>query len=133
MRSWLRLMPCSRSPADLLRRPAHLAQLRLDLAPQWRGQLTGLTPYCLSCLSLRFRLLEPIAALTPIAVHLAAHRALTDAQKAGDAFLAGPALAQRINLAAILIRYSSVLAHRQPLAITRGYPFIASLNYALGS
>jgi hypothetical protein len=43
-------------------------------------------------MSLRFSLLEPIAALTPITAHLSAHRALTDAQNAGDAFLAGPRL-----------------------------------------
>ena len=42
---------------------------------------------------------------------------LTDTQNAGDTFLAGPTLAQRINLAAILILYSPVLAHRQPLTI----------------
>jgi hypothetical protein len=42
-------------------------------------------------------------------------------------------LAQCINLAAILILYSPVLAHRQPLAISRGYPIIASLNYALAT
>jgi hypothetical protein len=41
-------------------------------------------------------LLEPIAALTTIAVNLPAHRALTDAQNFGDAFLARPTLAQRI-------------------------------------
>jgi hypothetical protein len=87
----------------------------------------------LSCLSLRFSLLEPIAALTPITAHLSAHRALTDAQNAGDAFLADPALAQGINLTAILVRYSPVLPHRQPLAMSRGYPFIAPLNYALDS
>jgi hypothetical protein len=34
---------------------------------------------------------------------------LTDAQNFGDAFLARPTLAQRINLAAILILYSSYL------------------------
>ena len=56
---------------------------------------------------------------------------VTDAQNAGDASLAGPALAKRINLAAILIPYSPVLAHRQPLAISRGYSFVASSNYAL--
>jgi hypothetical protein len=75
------------------RRPAHLAQLGLDLTPQRRGQLaglTGLTPYRLACLSLRFRLLEPIAALTPIAAHLSAHRALAYAQNFGDAFLGWP-------------------------------------------
>ena len=44
-----------------------------------------------------------------------------------------PALAQRINLTAILVRYSPVLPHRQPLAMSRGYPFVASLNYALDS
>src|SRR5580704_19066122 len=108
--------------ADLLRRPAHVAQLRLDLTPQRRGQLAGLTPYRLACLSLRFRLLEPIAALTPIAAHLSAHRTLAYAQNFGDAFLAGPTLAQRINLAAILIPYPPVVAHRQPLEISRGYP-----------
>src|SRR5947207_927619 len=108
MRSWLSLMPCSHS----LRRPAHLAQLRLDLAPQRRHQLARPTPYRLSCLSLRFSLLEPIAALTPIAAHLSAHRALTDAQNAGDAFLADPAPAQRINLTTILVCYSSVLPLR---------------------
>jgi hypothetical protein len=47
--------------------------------------------------------------------------------------LARPTLAQRINLAAILILYSPVLAHRQPLAISRGYPIIVSLNYALAT
>src|SRR6516164_4128587 len=62
--------------ADLLRRPAHLAQLCLDPTPQRRSQLAGLTPYCLACLSLRFRLLEPIAPLPPIAAHLSGHRAL---------------------------------------------------------
>src|SRR5207342_2905023 len=98
-------------------RPAHLAQLRLDLAPQRRRQLAGPTPYRVSFLSLRFSLLEPIAALTPITAHL----------------LADPALAQRINLTAILVRYSPVLPHRQPLAMSRGYPFVASLNYALDS
>jgi hypothetical protein len=67
-------------------------------------------------------LLEPIAALTPIAAHLSAHRALTDAQNAGDAFLADPAPAQRINPTTILVCYSSVLPHRQPLEISRGYP-----------
>ncbi|MGA2313076.1 MAG: hypothetical protein ABSF87_12015 [Xanthobacteraceae bacterium] len=119
--------------ADLLRRPAHLAQLRLDLTARRRRELAGLTSYRLSCLSLGFRLLEPIAALTTIAVNLSAHRALTDAQNFGDAFLARPTLAQRINLAAILILYSPVLAHRQPLAISRGYPIIASINYALAT
>jgi hypothetical protein len=89
--------------------------------------------YELDALSLGFRLLEPIAALTTIAVNLPAHRALTDAQNFGDAFLARPTLAQCINLAAILILYSPVLAHRQPLAISRGYPIIASLNYALAT
>ena len=83
-------------------------------------------------MSRRFRLLEPIAALTSIAAHLPAHRALTDTQNARDAFLAGPALAQRINLAAILIPYSRI-AHRQPLAISRGYPFVALLDYALAT
>src|SRR5712691_2776900 len=97
--------------ADLLWRPAHLAQLRLDLTPHWLRQLARLTSYRLPRLSFRFCLLESIAALTPIAAHLPAHCALTDAQNAGDAFLTGPALAQRINLAAVLIRYSSVLAH----------------------
>src|SRR4029077_11475490 len=87
-----------------------------------RHQLARPTPYRLSCLSLRFSLLEPIAALTPIAAHLSAHRALTDAQNAGDAFLADPATAQRINLTTILVCYSSVLPHRQPLKISRGYP-----------
>src|SRR6516162_8354995 len=62
--------------ADLLRRPAHLAQLCLDPTPQRRSQLAGLTPYCLACLSLRFRLLEPIAPLPPIAAHLSGHSAL---------------------------------------------------------
>ena len=61
------------------------------------------------------------------------NRALTDAQNFGDAFLARPTLAQRINLTAILIFYSPVLVHRQPLAISRGYPIIASLDYALDS
>jgi hypothetical protein len=96
-------------------------------------EFAGLTSYRLPCVSLGFRLLEPIAALTTIAVNLPAHRALTDAQNFGDAFLARPTLAQRINLAAILILYSPVLAHRQPLAISRGYPMIASLNYALAT
>src|ERR1022692_444321 len=114
-------------------RPAHLAQLRLDLTPDRRRELAGLISYRLSCLSRRFRLLEPIAALTSIAAHLSTHRALTDTQNARDAFLAGPALAQRINLAAILLPYSPVLAHRQPLAISRGYPFVALLNYALAT
>ena len=45
-------------------------------------------------------------------------------------FLAAPALAC-INLAAVLIRYSPELAHRQPLAVSRGYSFVASVNYAL--
>ena len=103
------------------------------VSAQQHRELAGLTSYRLSCLSLRFRLLEPIAALTTIAVHLPAHRALTDAQNFGDAFLARSALAQRINLAAILILYSPVLAHRQPLAISRGYPIVASLNYALAT
>jgi hypothetical protein len=58
---------------------------------------------------------------------------LTDAQNFGDAFLARPTLAQRINLTAILIFYSLVLVHRQPLAISRGYPIIASLDYALAT
>ena len=49
--------------------------------------LRGLTSYRLSCMSRRFRLLEPIAALTSIAAHLPAHRALTDTQNARDAFL----------------------------------------------
>ena len=71
-----------------------------------------------TCLSLGFGLLEPIAALTTIAVNLPAHRAMTDAQNFGDAFLARPTLAQCINLAAILILYS---------------PIIASLNYALAT
>ena len=102
---------------------SHLAQLRLDLTARRRRELAGLTSYRLSCLSLGFRLLEPIAALTTIAVNLPAHCALTDAQNFGDAFLARPTLAQRINLAAILILYSPVLAHRQPLVISRGYPF----------
>jgi hypothetical protein len=53
---------------------------------------------------------------------LSAHRALTDAQNAGDAFLASPALAQGINLTAILVRYSLVFADRQSLAMSRGYP-----------
>ena len=96
--------------ADLLRRPAHLAQLRLDLTARRHRELAGLTSYRLPCLSLGFRLLEPIAALTTIAVNLPAHRALTDAQNFGDAFLARPTLAQCINLAAILILYSPVLA-----------------------
>ena len=90
--------------------------------PQRRRQLAGPTPYRLSCLSLRFSLLEPVAALTAITAHLSAHRALTDAQNAGDAFSAGPALAQRINLTAILVCYPPVLPHRQPLAMSRGYP-----------
>ena len=60
-------------------------------------------------------------------------RALTDAQNFGDAFLARPTLAQRINLTAILIFYSPVLVHRQPLAISRGYPIITSLDYALAT
>jgi hypothetical protein len=47
--------------------------------------------------------------------------------------LARPTLAQRINLTAILILYSPVLVHRQPLAISRGYPIIASLDYALAT
>ena len=95
--------------ADLLRRPAHLAQLRLDLTARRYRELAGLTSYRLPCLSLGFRLLEPIAALTTIAVNLPAHRALTDAQNFGDAFLARPTLAQRINLAAILILYRRYL------------------------
>jgi hypothetical protein len=119
--------------ADLLRRPAHLAQLRLDLTSHWRRQLAGLTPYSLSCLSLRFCLLETIATLTSVAAYLSAYCALAHAQNFGNAFLAGPTLAQRINLAAVLIRYSPVLAHQQPLAIPRGYSDIASPNYALGS
>ena len=125
--------PASRGGADLLRRPAHLTQLRLDLTAHRRRELAGLTSYRLSRLSLRFRLLEPITALTSIAAHLSTYRALTDTQNAGDAFLAGSALAQRINLAAILIPYSPVLTHRQPLAISRGYPFVALLNYALAT
>src|SRR4029077_5179868 len=64
---------------DLLWRPAHLAQLRLNLAAHQRRELAGLTSYRLACLRLRFRLLEPIAALTAIALNLPAHRALTDA------------------------------------------------------
>ena len=118
---------------DLLWRPALLAQLRLNLAAHQRRELAGLTSYRLACLRLRFRLLEPIAALTAIALHLPTHRALTDAQNFGDAFLARPTLAQRINLTAILIFYSPVLVHRQPLAISRGYPIIASLDYALAT
>jgi hypothetical protein len=38
------------------------------------------------------------------------NRALTDAQNFGDAFLARPTLAQRINLAAILILYCYILS-----------------------
>jgi hypothetical protein len=38
-----------------------------------------------------------------------------------------------IGRAVILILYPSVVAHRQPLEISRGYPFVALLNYALGS
>jgi hypothetical protein len=59
--------------------------------------LRGLPAYRLSCLSLRFRLLEPIATLTPIAAHLSAHRALTDTQNAGDTFLAGAVLGAGTN------------------------------------
>jgi hypothetical protein len=84
-------------------------------------------------LGFRFCLLEPIATLTPIAAYLSAHCALAYAQNFGDAFLARPACVQRINLAAVLIRYSPVLAHQQPLAISRGYPFVVSLNYALAT
>jgi hypothetical protein len=109
-----------RSSAQSRRPP----QLRLDFSPQRRRQLAGPTPYRVTCLSLRFSLLEPIAALTPIAAHLLAHRAPTDydAQNAAILSWAGPALTQRINLTAILVRCSPVLPHRQPLAISRGYP-----------
>ena len=99
-----------------------------------RRQLAGLTPYRLSGLRLRLRLLEPIAALPPIAAYLPAHRALTDAQNDGDAFFAGPALAQRINLAAILIRNPSVLAHRQTPCNLKRLPLCRLTQfYALGS
>src|SRR4029077_924022 len=40
---------------------AHLAQLRLDLTARRHRELAGLTSYRLPCLSLGFRLLEPIA------------------------------------------------------------------------
>jgi 3'-5' exonuclease len=36
-------------------------------------------------------------------------------------------------LGAAVAPASPVLAHRQPLAISRGYPIIASLNYALAT
>ena len=42
--------------------------------------LRGLLRIACTCLSLGFRLFEPIAALTTIAVNLPAHRALTDAK-----------------------------------------------------
>src|SRR5271157_463071 len=129
MRSWLSLMPCSLSQPLICSGDQRIWR---NFAPI-RRELAGLTSYRLSCMSRRFRLLEPIAALTSIAAHLPTHCALTDTQNARDAFLAGPALAQRINLAAILIPYSPVLAHRQPLAISRGYPFVALLNYALAT
>jgi hypothetical protein len=73
------------------------------------------------------------AALTSIAAHLSAHRALNDTQNSGNAFLGRPALVQRINLAAILIPYSPVRVRRQHLAISKVYPFVALLNYALAT
>src|SRR6266446_6747263 len=117
MRSWLSLMPCSNSQPLICSGDQRIWHNFASILRR-NGAVS---------------LLEPIAALTPITAHLSAHRALTDAQNVGDAFLADPALAQRINLTAILVRYSPVLPHRQPLAMSRGYPFIASFNYALDS
>jgi hypothetical protein len=126
-------MPCSQSQPLIC---SGDQRIRRNFASTLRRNgavsLRGLIRIAWRPLSLRFRLLEPIPALPPIAAHLSGHRALAYAQNFSDAFLAGPSLAQRINLAAILIHYPSVVAHRQPLEISRDYPSVALLNYALG-
>ena len=89
MRSWLSLMPCSLSQPLICSGDQRIWRNFASIL--LRVGTVSLRAYSVSpvVLSLRFSLLEPIAALTPITAHLSAHRALTDAQNAGDVFLAG--------------------------------------------
>ena len=72
----LRLMPCSQSQPLICSGDQRIWRNFASILRRNGAVSLRLIPYCLACLGLRFRLLEPIVALPLIAAHLSGHRTL---------------------------------------------------------